>query len=163
MNRRDIVVGAVILAVLAGVVFWNRDDSEEINVPQTLSVEDKIEESFNLQIPDDVGRSELKDVSGKDASGIATRKYENGVFEHSVLTDLPDPEQGKFYQGWLTKGSKGEDDYSLVSVGKLRLAKGGYMLDYKSKTDYSSHNQVVVTLEEKFDDTPEEHVLEGSF
>ena len=157
MKRRDIVIGFLVLVVLAGVVYWVRKPKVVPQVESQPSVEQKIEDSFKLQIPEDVDKSELSDVSGGSSSGIATRKFENGKFSHSVLADLPDPESGKFYQGWLVKG----DD--MVSTGRLNVAKGGYLLEFESVTDYSDHKGILVTLEEKSDNTPEKHILEGSF
>lgn len=165
MNRRDIVIGLVILAALAGIIFWRQRGrkTEEFKVPETLSVEDKIEEQFDIQIPEDAERAELKDVSGGDSSGIATRKLENGMFEHSVLADLPEPPTGQFYEGWLVRGTEGSEDYSVLSTGSMEMAKGGWMISFKSSTDLTDHDNVVVTLEKKADKTPEKHILEGSF
>ncbi|OGM19745.1 hypothetical protein A2686_05325 [Candidatus Woesebacteria bacterium RIFCSPHIGHO2_01_FULL_38_10] len=158
MNKKDIVVGLMILVLLAGAVYLRqRGGEEELKVPQTLSTEDKIEEKFNLVIPEGVDKAELKDVSGGTSSGLATRKFEKSVFEHSILADLPDPESGKFYEGWLVKGGE------LISTGKLKIAKGGWMLNFSSKTNYSDYSKVVVTIEEKEDKTPEKYILEGSF
>lgn len=160
MNRRDIVIGFVILAILAGFIYWRQrtTEEEELQIPQTLSVEDKIEERFNLEIPEDVDKAELRDIAGGDASGIATRKFESGRFIYTVLADLPDPEKGKFYQGWLLKG-----DEALVSTGRMSVAKGGWILEFESSTDYMNYNKVVVTEEEISDITPERHILEGEF
>ena len=166
MKRRDIVIGVMAVAALSGLYFWRQraqKPPEEMKVPETLSIEDTIESKFNLQIPDDVERAELTDVSGGSASGLATRKFDAGVFDHSILADLPDPGEGKFYEGWLVKGVQGEVGFEVVSTGKMRIAKGGYLLEFSSKTDYSQFNEVVVTLEEKDDSTPEKHILEGSF
>jgi hypothetical protein len=158
MNRRDIVIGVVILIILAGVIYWRQRQTtqEELKVPQTLSVEDQIEEAFNFEIPEDVDKAELSDVSGGSATAIATRKYEDGKFTHAVLADLPDPEVGH-YEGWLVK----EDE--LVSTGEFRVAKGGFLLEFESGTDYTDHKDVIVSLEETRDATPEKHILEGSF
>ena len=54
-------------------------------------------------------------------------------------------------------------DDSLISTGRLRIAKGGYLLEFQSSTDYSSYDNAVVTLERVADSVPEEHILEGSF
>lgn len=166
MERRDIVIGLGILILIAGVVYIRQKNSpttEITTTPQTLSVQDQIEQKFNTQIPDDVEKAELKDVSGGTASGIATRKYVDGTFDFNVLADLSDPEDGKFYEAWLVKGNEGEDDYSIVPTAKFTLAKGGWMLEYKSSTDYTDHSKILVTLESKLDNTPEETILEGSF
>ncbi|OGM11980.1 hypothetical protein A2Z22_04845 [Candidatus Woesebacteria bacterium RBG_16_34_12] len=160
MDKKDIVFGLVIILILTAVVYyWKKPPAveQDLVVPQTLSVEDEIEEKFKIQIPEDVEKAELKDVSGGDGSGIATRKFAEGEFSHTILVDLPDPEGIRFYEGWLVK------DNETVSTGKLNLAKGGYLLEFQSDTDYTSFNQVVVTLEEKLDKTSEKHILEGSF
>jgi hypothetical protein len=95
--------------------------------------------------------------------GIATRKQENGTFIHVVLADLPDPEEGSFYEGWLVRGEVGDTDFDFISTGKMILAKGGYLLEFESTTDYSDYPGVVITLEEAEDENPETHVLEGIF
>lgn len=165
MNRRDIVIGIVILFALAGFIYFRakRETPPELTVPQTLSTEDTLEQKFGLTLPEDVDRAELKDVTGGDASGIATRKFENGRFTHTVLADLPDPAQGSFYEGWLVRGKEGDENFAFISTGKMKLAKGGYLLEFESTTDYSAYNNVVITQEKVFDATPETHILEGSF
>ena len=157
MKRRDIVIGLIVLAVLAGIIFLARRQREQPELQTTPSVEERLEESFNLEIPEDVEKIELADVSGGDSSGIATRKFEDATFTHVVLADLPEPEEGKFYEGWLVKGEE------VVSTGRLRVAKGGYLLEFESSTDYSDYKTVVVSEEEIADATPEKHILEGSF
>ncbi len=157
MNRRDIVIGLVVLVVLAAIIYLVRRPQEQLELQTTPSVEEQLEESFNLQLPDDVEKLDLSDVSGGNSSGIATRKNESGVYTHTVLADLPDPQAGKFYEGWLVMGEK------VVSTGKFMIAKGGYLLEYESSTDYTDYNMVVVTLEQKDDKTPEVHILEGTF
>lgn len=165
MNRRDIVIGFVILAALAAFIYFrsSRATPNELTVPQTLSTEDKLEEQFGVTLPENVDRAELSDVTGGNGSGIATRRYEDGAFTHTVLADLPDPQAGTFYEGWLVRGKPGDNNFALVSTGTFRLAKGGYLLEFQSDKDFSEYNNVVVTQEKVADSTPETHVLEGSF
>ena len=166
MNRRDIVIGLTVFALLGAFIYFRQrriQDDELLKLPQTLSVEDKIEEAFMLDIPEDVDKAELKDVSEGNASGMATRKFEDGRFTHTVLADLPDPEEGSFYEGWLVRGEEGEDDFSLISTGKMKVAKGGYLLEFDSGNDFSDYSKVVVTLEKVADINPESHILEGDF
>ncbi len=148
MNRRDIVIGIVILAALSAVIyFWRRPEiDEELKVPQTLSVEDQIEDAFNLEIPDDVEKAELRDVSGGDASAIATRKFENGRFELNILADLSD---GSYTADF-------EKDGEVKSLGSLRIAKGGYLLEFRGFEDLSDYSTVRVT-------SGGETILEGRF
>lgn len=162
MNRRDIITGVIILVlVVAGVLWFRSRSSKEVSAPSTS--QEKIEKSFNLNIPDDVETADLTDVSGGDASGVGTRKFENGTFSHMVLADLPDLAAGTFYEGWLVRGKAGNEDFVYISTGELRVAKGGYLLEFESKVDYSDYAGVVVTLEKTNDKMPETHILEGSF
>lgn len=166
MKSRDIVVGGIILALLSGAIYLRQRAQgpiDETRVPETLSAEETFENKFNISIPDDVDKTELKDVRGGTGSGIATRKYENNTFTHSILSDLPDPEQGLFYEAWLIRGEEGSENYSLVSTGKLRLAKGGWTLDFQGTNDLTDHSKVIVSLEKISDKTIETKILEGSF
>ncbi len=164
MRKTDIVVGLIILAVLAGIIFWIRKPKEELQVPEDMTtIEEEMENFFNIEIPEDAEKAQLKDVTGGDSSGIATRDQENGAFVHVVLADLPDPEGTDFYEGWLVRGKVGDDNFDFISTGKMIVAKGGYLLDFESKNDLSEYVGVVITLEEVADANPEAHVLEGSF
>lgn len=164
MERRNIFLGAiVILAVILLVVYIKSRPSVAPldSIPQT-SVEKTFEEKFNLEIPDDRDRAELTSATG-EGSGLATRKYEEGIFNHTVLADLADPEDGYFYQGWLVKGKMSDEDYALISTGVLNLVKGGYLIEYTSVNNYLDYSRVLITKEKVRDDRPEETVLEGSF
>lgn len=163
MRTKDILIGLVILAVVAGAIVWLRRTRTTPEPLPTPSIEEKIEKTFNLEIPEDVERADLNDVSGGTGSGIATRKYDGGRFTHAVLADLPDPVAGYFYEGWLVRGKEGDANFAFISTGKMRVAKGGYLLEFNSSTDYSAYSGVVVTLERVDDKKPETHILEGSF
>lgn len=161
MKRKDIILGLLFLVFFAGLYFFlkNRQASKVTKVPESLpQIEENIEKTFRITIPDDVDKVELSAVSDIKGSGIATRKYESGKFIHMVLADLPDSQAGYFYVGWLVKG-----DETYISTGKMTMAKGGYLLEFQYPTDLSSYNRVVITLEETADSKPEKHVLEGSF
>jgi len=159
MNRRDIVIGLIILVLIVGIVYFiKRPKTSPVSTETPIeTIEQKMEGTFKLNIPEDVDKVELKDISGGLGSGIATRKYENGKFEYTILADLPDPENGTFYEGWLIK------DDQTISTGNMKIAKGGYLLNFISNKDYSDYKEVVVTLEKTDDQTPEERILEGTF
>ena len=164
MRTRDIVIGLIILAVLALAIVWIKRAKTAKTTPiPTPSVEEKIEKSFNFAIPEDVERANLTDVTGGTGSGLATRKYENGRFTHAVLADLPDPAPGTFYEGWLVRGKPGDSNFAFLSTGRMRVAKGGYTLEFESSRDYPDYKGIVVTLEKVDDKKPEKHILEGSF
>ena len=159
MRKKDIVIGFIVLMVLALVFFFLRRP-EELSITDLERLQEKesqIEDRFNIDIPDELEKATLEDVSGGISEGIATRDYKNGKFMHTALADLPDLGVGEFYQGWLVK----DDQY--ISTGKMKIAKGGYILDFESSIDYSAYNKVLITQERTFDLTPEITVLEGAF
>ena len=161
---RNVVIGLIAIAAIAGLVYWfQKTRKAELPESPQPTFEETFEDRFNIQVPDDVDKSELKDVSSGDARGLATKKYESGQFTHAVLADLPDPEQGSFYEGWLVRGNEGDENFAYISTGMMTLGKGGYMLEFESSTDYSEYSGVVVTLEKIDDKKPEQHILEGSF
>ena len=168
MQKRDLLIGAIILVIIGAIIYWaNRPSSkkskQQATPAPTASVQEVIENQFKIQIPETAEKAELKDVAGGSASGIATREFKNGKFSHTVLADLPDPKAGEFYQGWLVKGKEGDVDFSFISTGRLRLAKGGYLLEFSSAKDYSDYKNVAVTLETKADNKMETRILDGSF
>jgi hypothetical protein len=172
MARRDVVIIILILLSVAGIIYFRQrtKPQEEMRVPETLSstTEQTLEQKFNLEIPDDVEKAELKDVSGGNASAIATRKFENNKFDQSLIADLPESEVGSFYQVWLYNGKLGElntgvQNPEMRSAGKLRTTKAGWLLDYSSSQNLTNLNQVAVTKEKVDDNNPETQILEGSF
>lgn len=147
MKTRDVVLGLIVLVILILGVFWIRkvrnDRALKLEVTPTPTTEERISDSFNgLTIPTDTKKAELNDVSGGDGFGVAT--------EDMVLADLSDPEAGYFYQVWLEKDGK------LTSLGKMRVAKGGWLLEGNIS------GKVIVSLERVFDGNIETKILEGS-
>lgn len=164
----DVVTGIIVIAVVvtSGLIYKNLKSPKTLPTTPPSVIKEEMVEEFNFDIPDDVETADLIDVTGGTGKGIATRKYENGTFTHAVLADLTDLnlETGSdFYEGWLVRGNVGDSNFSFISTGKMRIAKGGYLLEFSSSTDYSDYTGVVITLETIFDKTPEAHVLEGSF
>lgn len=153
-RKRDIVVGFVILLVLAAVFYFFKSRNKQMTVPEASSeptitqVEQNFKDKYNLTVPDNIEKTNLKDVSGGNGMGIATRT--------EILADLPDPESGYFYQAWLENGDK------LVSLGKMSMEKGGWIISYTG-SNYPGYNKVLVSLERVFDYTVEKRILEGSF
>lgn len=164
MNRERWIGLAVVLIIVGGWLFFrSRQPSQEpASAEQEQAAEEKVStfaEQLGVTIPEDVEKTALTDVTGGEAQGVATRDFDEGLFTHSVLASLPDPETGAFYEGWLVR----PDPFDVVYTGKLRLVKGGWSLDYEAGEDLSDHNRVVVTLERVDDQQPEAHILEGSF
>ena len=165
-DRQQWLSMAAVVLVIAGLGFFLYQRSRQVEnegmIGDSAIAEEKANQlldQLNIELPENLERANLSDVSGGDGTGIATRSYEDGSFEHSVIAGLPDPEAGTFYEGWLVR----EEPFDVVYTGKLRIAKGGYILDYNSGADLSDHEQVIVTQETVDDQKPEQHVLEGSF
>ncbi|MCX6704055.1 MAG: hypothetical protein NTZ07_01270 [Candidatus Woesebacteria bacterium] len=145
MRAKDILAAfIVIVVVVAGIlVIKNRAKiAQKVSPTASPSIQQQIESKFKgLVIPGDQEKIELKDVSGGLGMGIATR--------NEILADLPTLPNGQFYQGRLEKDGK------TVLLGTLKMAKGGWILNYNSSV-YPGYNKVIVTVGEK-------HILEGSF
>jgi hypothetical protein len=143
MKTRDVVVVFLVLViVVAGILMVNKIKlPKKVAMPSpTPSIQEKVESRFvGLVIPWDVEKVELKDVSGGEAVGIATRT--------EILAALAG---GEVYRGWLEN-----EEEKMVLLGSFRVAKGGYILEYNS-AKAPGYNKVVVTLGDK-------HILEGSF
>lgn len=163
--RRNVIIGFVAIILIAGLVYWYRRTKMTSQLPPSPqpTFEQKFEDRFNIEVPENVDKVELKDVSGGDASGLATRNFESGRFTHTVLADLPDPAPGYFYEGWLIRGKEGDENFALISTGKMRLAKGGFILEFESSKDYSEYSNVILTLETVNNKNLGKHILEGSF
>ena len=163
MKTRDVVTGFIVLTVLIAGVLWFRNlkNRKPVSIPPPPPIsiiKKKVPQKCGgLKIPANADKADLKDVSGGVGLGEAVRTYQNGKFSLTILAGLPDPKTGYFYQGWIVNGT------TYLSLGKLRVAKGGYLVDFRSTTNYSNIKNVVVTLEKVFNNTPETRILEGSF
>lgn len=162
MNKKLMFgLGSILLICVAVIAYFNFNNNgavevktpEEEQTSQTLEeLDEDAQETTNLVA---VGR-----FVG-DGSGTATRQIKEGKLIHTITAELSIPEVGKFYEGWLVKGSE------FFSTGKLFLKEDGtYFLEYKDAEDKSSYSEVVITLETEangLDGIPETHVLEGEF
>ncbi|MFH1598553.1 MAG: rhodanese-like domain-containing protein [Patescibacteria group bacterium] len=100
-------------------------------------------------------------VSGDARADVS---YFNGTFTHAVMADIPEPAEGKFYEGWLVQGT------DFFSTGRLENVGGDeavyYTLLYTATEDQRAYNEVVITEETEsagLDDNPETHIFEGTF
>ena len=119
----------------------------------------ELPETFPM--PEGEERTVLRDVSGGESFGEATRSFVGGTFTHKVLANLPDPEPGFFYEGWLVRPSP----FRILSTGKMIKSQDGkYVLSFSSKSDLRRYTNVVITIEpDDGDPAPAGHILEGSF
>lgn len=160
MERRNLILGFVVLGfvVLAIYFLFKTPNSkiQEITSLPSPSSEEKFEDKFNLNIPENVDKADLIAISS-DASGIATRKFESGLFSIDVLTDLPDLEDS--YQAWIVNEEKNDK----IFLGGLSEAKGGYILNYDISRNLNDYKKVVITKNSPQVLKTENVVLQGYF
>ena len=166
-DRQQWLSIAAVVLVIGGLGYFLYQRSRQAeptnnNLSEGVQIDQKANQmldNMNIDVPEGVDRANLKDVTGGDGTGVATREMVNGKFVHSVIAALPDPTPGTFYEGWLINPDTGD----TISTGRFRIAKGGFILDFTSSKDLTDHKQVLVTLEKVDDNNPETHMLEGSF
>lgn len=150
------IIGLLIIISIA--LFYAMQTSPDSSVdvpvastPKTLGVEARKEVEK---------QTTLFDVTGDEGYGEAYASRSHDGLSHSVYASLPGLLAGLFYEGWLVNPITNE----FISTGVLTLNKAGiYTTTFSSETElYEGYDLVVVTLETRVDNTPEEHVLEGA-
>jgi len=167
MKKNDVLVVAIVAFSLAALTyyyfFYQKQSEPQLRVsdvgPRELSVEDSIEERFRLEIPEDIEKTELHNRSNESVKGIATREFEEGKFFLTILANIPEGD----YHAALIRGNEGEEIFDIMPIGKLRVAKGGYLIEFQSNTDLSEYNHVVVSEDPITTTIPSELVFDGSF
>jgi len=155
-------VGVLVLLGLLAVgafVFRGRlfpDNTPELD-PKVLTDESEqdVVGQFKIDIPEGADRAYLSPVNRSDGVGVVV-KSNNTI---TILADLPDPPAGHSYQAWLERGREGDAEHEVVSLGRLSVAKGGWLLEVDRGVE--GFDRFLVTLEARFDATPEARVLEG--
>jgi len=101
----------------------------------------------------------LTDVAGGDSSGVGYVSRDSDGLKHRVVATLPILEEGEsFYEGWLVRKSP---TLEFFSTGEMKLVGSEYRLDYTSENIWEGYDEVVITLENKRDEIPEKHIIEG--
>ena len=154
MGNKQIFIGLFAILAVIGVAIGVGRTKRTSRLPTVLPTPAPvnvglIQKTFNLTIPDDMEKTDLVKVGGIEGVGVATRKWQEGRFTLTIMADLPTP-VGQEYRAWL-ENKAGEK----VALGNLYLAKGGYLLDFESKINYSDYRKVVVAAKT--------NLLEGSF
>ena len=104
--------------------------------------------------------ADLADVSGGSGTGYAGALVVEGTYTlHAKMENLPHPEQGYFYEGWVVRS----EPLSVISTGEATRSFGKYYNGFTSDQDLTDHTQYVLTLEpDDGDPAPAEHILEGT-
>src|SRR6266404_3857775 len=169
-NRsRNILIGVVviIIIILSAIFLIRRAQSSNqnsLNLPTFTPIsqfQQQLQTNFGIKVPASAVKADLVDINRGNQMGLVTLDKSNGQNVYTVIANLNDPSSGYFYQAWLINDSTKTAD--IISLGKLNLAKGGWLVNYSSIKDLSDHKKVWVTLEKIADNTPEKHILEGSF
>lgn len=102
--------------------------------------------------------AKLEDVTQRGSSGRGYLLRKNNLLKHAVIANLPDPNEGDFYEGWLVQ----QKPLKFISSGIMHKdALGSYILNLESPDLYEGYDYIVITLEKEKDAKPEEHILEG--
>lgn len=104
--------------------------------------------------------TDLEDVSGGNATGYAGAYFAEGEYHvFAQFENLPHPEEGYFYEGWVVRKSP----LSVLSTGEAVRSLGDYHNTFRSAQDLTDHDFYVLTLEpDDGDPEPAEHILEGT-
>jgi hypothetical protein len=150
-NKKDVIIGFLIIVTLvAGFLIYKKVKTPKplsTKTPASFEYREDFADTFRMDIPEGSSLIELKDVNGGDSRGIVTKT--------EILVDTNDPKKDHFYQVWLEKDSK------LTSLGKMTIAKGGWILEYSSSEN--SQGKIIVSQEKVFDNNLEQKILEGTF
>jgi hypothetical protein len=153
MKNKQIVAALVFLALLICIFLLYR---ENVKSPSLVPNDKAVElDTFNPQYS-----GNLVDVSGGEASGFVQVDNIEGDYQLvSVFENLPELEDGYFYEGWIVR--RGEN-MSVISTGKVEAPDGMYINLFNSTEDLRDHDFYVLTLEpDDGDPAPAEHVIEG--
>lgn len=106
----------------------------------------------------------LTDPLDSSVKGTASRYFENGAYDLTLETTLPDPEEGSSYIIWLVRLSP----FSTMNLGTLQKNETSWTFDYQSTDttiDFESYTEIIVTKEVATDIAipNETHILESSF
>lgn len=144
------------------------DESAMQEVPVTTMTSMPAEPAFEYSL-----QAELADVTNGETlfgnvntAGEATGTVEAGFNGeryqlNGTFNNLPDPEDGAFYEGWLVMN----EPMNVISTGALEQELPGvYTNVFSVEDDLTNHTRYVLTIEpDDGDPAPAEHVLDGMF
>ena len=158
-----VLAGAGVVIIVFGFLFFRSTKDSMKPLVVNENGKESMEKSMTKDEPTTMENYQysgsLTDVSGGNASGTANATFdENGYIAFATFENLPELEEGFFYEGWVVRNSP----LDVISSGALEMDGGNYINNFKSETDLTDHNFYVLTLEpDDGDPAPAEHILEG--
>lgn len=134
------------------IVADNQTENEESNEPRVIDPK-----AFDYTVLPSI---ELIDVTGGDATGIAYYGFVEGLgTRHKVVaSNMPELEEGYFYEGWLVRGDQ------FFSTGEMKKEGDNYVLYWVNHLNDTPFRFVVITLEpDDGNDLPAAHIIEAAF
>ncbi len=103
----------------------------------------------------------LADVTGGGSFGLAFSTTESGGYALlAKMGNLPIPQQGYRYEGWLVRRGS---ELSVIPLGPATQIEEQFVQVFLTQEDISDHDFYVLTLEPDDENpTPAEHILEGT-
>lgn len=157
--QKDVIISLVVLLILAGsayfVYFLNNSDRNtqgDFYQPGPDDQSTKVTTSY---------KAYLSDVAGGNSTGVVQAGYDNNRYIlAAVFENLPELEEGYFYEGWIVR----DDPESVISTGQVVEVQGKIVNTFTLEDDLTDHNKYVLTLEpDDGDPAPADHILEGEF
>ncbi|MFH1508835.1 MAG: anti-sigma factor [bacterium] len=179
--KATITIIIIVLVVVLWFVFAENTSEEEATTTDTTSKSDTVteKEMIETDLTEDVAMKEmtdedkdemdeieydyegtLEDVSDSNATGFVKADFTNNTYMLlATFENLPDLEEGYFYEGWVVRNSP----LSVVSTGKVEKKDDVYTNMYSSAQGLIDHKFYVLTLEPDDGDlAPADHILEGN-
>jgi len=160
-----IIVGVLVIALIVGVFFYVRSNSDDGASNDSAATEPQAEQQPEQAEEEETNEGNFEEINleainGQTGEGVAIRSVGDPTYTHELYAQTTDPADGKFYEGWLVGDS-------VISTGKLEKdAEGVWRLTYTSNDDLSTYDEVVITEETEangLDGVPERHIFEGKF
>lgn len=176
MNLKYNVIGIILVVVIAGGYVYFSQNRTSDQSPNTVmkekmvedgsadmaAMDEKKKDAIIQMILDDPStiRSGLTNVSERKGMGVGYILRKDGKLYHYVQATLKEPLDGAFYEGWLVNKKPA---LTFISTGEMMpVGEDSFVLMYEDDEAYEGYNDIVITLETVKDETPEEHILEGT-
>ncbi len=140
--------------VIVGLLMWRKGQSEDQPVADIASeeeVEQRVNhllEQANISLPENSERINLRALEGVEATGVVSLSKDENETRVAVIASLPENESEN-YVVWMVG-----DGVDALKLGRLRLAKGGYLLDQSVSEDLRQYERVLIGKESDLPDSP---------